>query len=339
MYVPPPEAPGRTSPAPLHRVGVVIIGRNEGERLARCFDSVPRGVGLLIYVDSGSADGSVEEAHRRGIDVVELDLSIPFTAARARGAGFERLLELESGLEFVQFVDGDCELQPGWMDAAFEAMSGDASIAVVSGRLRERFREATVYNRLCDLEWDVPAGEAAACGGNAMMRASAFRDAGGYDGRVIAGEEPELCLRIRGRGHRILAIAAEMALHDAAMTRFGQWWRRAVRTGFGCAELGALHPGMLLRERRSSLFWGLLLPAAAVASVPFAGGLGLGLLMGYPVLWLRIAIRRRRRGDTAGDSALYATFCVLGKAPELIGQAKYLWSRRLHRSTTPLGRR
>src|SRR4051812_26981123 len=96
-------------------VGVVAIGRNEGERLRRCIDGlVGRGVSI-VYVDSGSTDDSNAMARSREVEVVELDMSRPFTAARARNAGFERLSRINPGVRFVQFLDGDCEIADGWL--------------------------------------------------------------------------------------------------------------------------------------------------------------------------------------------------------------------------------
>src|SRR5689334_4384058 len=75
-------------------IGVVAIGRNEGERLRVCLESALRASPDVVYVDSGSTDGSVAMAKQLGVHVVELDLTIPFTAARARNAGFEKLVQI-----------------------------------------------------------------------------------------------------------------------------------------------------------------------------------------------------------------------------------------------------
>ena len=100
----------------------------------------------------------------------------------------------------------------GWFEAALAAMDRDPQLAVVCGRRRERFRERSIYHRLCDLEWDTPVGEARACGGDALMRVTALQQAGGYNEAVIAGEEPELCVRLRQCGWKVWRIEAEMTL-------------------------------------------------------------------------------------------------------------------------------
>jgi glycosyltransferase involved in cell wall biosynthesis len=317
----------------LDRIGVVAIGRNEGERLVRCLDSVIGQARYVVYVDSGSTDGSVEAARSRGVEVVELDASRPFNMARGRNAGFERLIELRPELEFVQFIDGDCEMVEGWLEFAHRGLLENGSAALVCGRRRERFRDATVYNRLCDMDWDGHPGEVDAAGGDVVMRVSAFDSVGGYDETLLGGEDPDICIRLRQRGGKIVRIDADMTLHDAAMTRFGQWWRRTLRTGRDCAELAHRHrelPEPRLQARaRSNWAWGLGLPAAALVLASPTGGASLLVLAGLNGLWIaQVAVRRRRAfGNTWPDSWLFAAKCMLAKFPQMVGQVVYGWIR------------
>lgn len=180
-------------------IGLVAIGRKEGERLKRCFRLVPSGI-PVVYVDSELTDGSGEFARSTQATVVELDTARPFSAARARNEGFAALLGRYPDITFVQFVDGVCELEPHWLDLAMDLFETRPQIAAVCGRRRERYPNASLYNRMCDEEWNTPAGQADACGGDAMTRVKAFVDVGGYDAMMIAGEEPELCSRLRAAG-------------------------------------------------------------------------------------------------------------------------------------------
>jgi GT2 family glycosyltransferase len=311
------------------KVGVVVIGRNEGARLVRCLRSVVGTDAAVVYVDSGSSDQSVETARSLGAEVIELDLKIPFTAARARNAGFEHLISSHSEIEFVQFVDGDCEVVAGWIKRAPEEIRAKTQAAVVCGRRRERFPDTSIYNAMCDIEWDTPIGESAWCGGDAMMRADALRQVNGFNPSVIAGEEPELCFRLRQRGWKIFRIDAEMTLHDAAMTRFGQWWKRSVRAGHAYAELCAMHAHesperYFAREVRSNWFWGLILPLIAIGLAWPTHGWSLLLLLGYLLLAARI---HSAIGNRKSATAAYTFFTVLGKFPQALGQAKFALDR------------
>lgn len=288
-------------------VGIVVIGRNEGARLAACLSSLApvRGItAATVYVDSGSHDGSVSLARSRNVAVVELDPSRPFTAARARDAGAEWMVRHHPEVSLLQFVDGDCELSASWLPAALATIRADPRLAVVCGRRRERHPEASPYNRLCDREWNTPLGIAKTCGGDALVRADAFRAVGGFNPALIAGEEPDFCHRLRQARWLIRRIGCEMTTHDAAMTRFGQWWQRNRRSGYATAEAlslrGEAQPA-LRREVASNLFW----------AFPLTWPL-------WPLLWLHIWRK---------TEALYATFTTLGKLPHAQGQLDY-WRRR-----------
>jgi len=324
-----PGAAGGAAALASKLAGVVVIGRNEGERLKKCLESIV-GIGArVVYVDSGSTDESVATARTMDVDVIALDAGIPFTAARARNDGLRRIRELAPRLAYVQFVDGDCEVVAGWLEAATAFLDTHADVAVVSGRLRERHPERSVYNMLCDIEWDKPAGEAKACGGIALVRVDAFQQVGGFRADLIAGEEPELCFRLRAAGWRVWRLDREMALHDADMTRFTQWWRRTKRAGYAYAEGASLHAGSQerysVRESHSAWFWGLGLPLFAFACTALIGPLGMAALFAYPLQVVRLALRGDR---SARENWLRAVFLVIGKFPEMLGQLRFMTDRR-----------
>lgn len=310
---------------PMASFGIVAIGRNEGERLRRCIDSVVGRCHWIVYVDSGSTDGSVGMAQERGVAIVELDMRIPFTAARARNEGFRRLRECAPDVLYVQFVDGDCEVVDRWLETAVAFLAANEDVAVVCGRRRERHPETSIYNMLCDIEWDTPIGETRACGGDAMFRADAFAEVGGYRSDLIAGEEPELCVRLRANGWKVWRLDAEMTLHDAAMTRFGQWWKRTMRGGFAFAEGAHLHGAPpehhWVIETRRAWVWGLGIPISTLAMALTFGKAGLLLLLVYPIQIVRLGLRGSR---TTRENWLSALFMTLGKFPEMLGQLKFV---------------
>lgn len=327
------------SPHPPGVLGAVAIGRNEGERLKRCLRALVGAAAPIVYVDSGSTDDSVAFARGLGVDLVELDLSKPFSMARARNAGFARLRALAPALELAQFVDGDCELDPGWLPAARAWLDAHPDTVAVCGRRRERHPERSVYNRLCDIEWNTPVGPARACGGDALIRAAAFAAAGGFDETLIAGEEPELCLRLRRAGGRIERIAAEMTRHDAAILSFGAWWKRTLRGGYGALDVHTRLRGRLPDNdipfhhlTVSAASWtdrwliGALLCAAAGGVAWGAPGAALGAL-GAAGLWLlqalRIARGVRARAPSGWAALEYGLLTMVGKWAQRAGQRRY----------------
>lgn len=317
-------------------IGVVVIGRNEGERLRRCLVSALRAARAVVYVDSGSSDGSVDLAGSLGADVVSLDMSCPFTAARARNIGWRRLMALMPDASHVQFVDGDCEVAPEWLSTASAFLDEHPRVAAVCGRRRERHPERSVYNLLCDMEWNTPIGEARACGGDVLMRVASLREVGGYRDDLVAGEEPELCVRLRAAGWRIWRLDAEMTLHDAAMTRIDQWWRRCMRAGLAYAEGARLHGAPperhWVREMRSALLWGMAIPIGLIVT---AATLGPMVLLGFGVYPLQVLRLGLKAANGARSPWLRAFFLVAGKLPESVGVIKS-WRQHARGQTATL---
>lgn len=320
-----------TTEVGLQGLAIVVIGRNEGERLRRCLLSILGRSDCVVYVDSGSDDGSVELACAMGAEVCELDMRQAFTAARARNAGFLRAMELHPELRFVQFVDGDCAVNEGWLEAANSFLTKHVRVATVFGRRRERAPWASIYNQLCDIEWQITPGPVKACGGDAMFRVEAFHQAGGYREDLIAGEEPELCVRLRAQGWTVECIAVEMTLHDAALTRFSQWWLRTVRAGYAYAQGVQLHGRPPERhcvgQLRSALMWALGLPAVIGLAWSYAGPWSAVGLCLYPLQVLRVA---RGAPGSVPVRLMRGLFLVLGKFPETQGAMRF-WHNTLHR--------
>ncbi|MEG4004252.1 glycosyltransferase [Microcoleus sp. M2_D1] len=314
----------------LSRTGVVVIGRNEGDRLKRCFRSLPPGV-ASIYVDSGSTDGSVAFARSMGLHVVELDMRLPFTAARARNVGWRKLASTHPSIEFVQFVDGDCEVAASWLAVAREALVHEHETAAVFGRRRERFPARSIYNKMCDDEWDTPIGLVESCGGDVLFRLVTLREARGYSDDLIAGEEPDLCLRLRRAGWQIRCLDHEMTTHDAAITSFGAFWLRTKRSGYAFAEHVWRHRGHSISSWRRQLygivFWGMSLPVLCLACLALYVSEGFWLtlasffscLFAYPAQVLRVTFKKYGEVGEYRFAAVYGVLIVVGKFAQASG--------------------
>lgn len=306
-------------------LAVVVIGRNEGVRLEVCLRSVVHSplAPLVIYVDSGSVDGSVKFAGQLGCHVVALDMTQPFTAARARNEGVARALAISPHLTHIQFVDGDCELAPGWLTDAFEFLQKHPTAAVACGRRRERYPQASVYNAMCDAEWNTPIGATKSCGGDALIRMDAFQVVGGFNPTLIAGEEPDLCLRLRQAGWTVWRLDVEMTMHDAAIHRFGQWWSRSKRAGFAFAQGAAMHGNTVerhwVKETQRALFWAVCMPLFIAFLGVFVSVWGLALFIVYPLQVIRLT---RMYGSFS-----IAKLTLVGKFAEAAGILKFFYGK------------
>jgi glycosyltransferase involved in cell wall biosynthesis len=279
----------------------------------------------IVYVDSGSTDGSPEVAFGLGAHVVQLDMSQPFTAGRARNEGFASLLERNPDLDYVQFIDGDCTLDPTWLATAIGFLESHAEYAIACGRRAEIAPSESVFNALCDAEWDTAVGDTTGSGGDFLVRAQAFSQVRGFNPQLIAGEEPELCYRLRRAHWKIMRLDAPMTFHDAAITRLGQWWQRTVRAGYAYAASAALHladrSGYCLRENVRIGLWGLLLPLVALILGTLVHPGWLAILLVYPLQVARLAARYTSTPQLSRWTR--ATFTVLGKFAEAAGQLRF----------------
>jgi len=321
-------------------VAFVAIARNEGERLKKCLQSLLKVSADIIYVDSGSTDGSQEFARSLGIEVLSLNTSQGFTMARARNAGWRKVMESYTETGFVHFIDGDCELAERWLPTALEFLNSHPDVAIVCGRRRERFAEESLYNRLIDIEWNTPVGETKSSGGDALMRLSVLEEVGGFNDALIAGEEPELCKRMRDKGWKIWRIENDMTWHDANMHTFFQWWKRLVRGGYGAADValrckmaGATGSDILFGSQvRSANLWvntsiAFLVIATIGAVVTTCWWIILITLSLLVAIWimqgLRIGISQAKRAESLVPALIYGMSLMLAKWPQWIGLLKY----------------
>ena len=327
-----------TAAEAIPALSVVVIGRNEGERLVRCIRSVramrqPGGEVELIYVDSASTDGSPERAAELGARVIALDPERP-CAAVGRNAGLR-----QARAATVLFLDGDTILAPDFVADSLPEFE-DEKVAIVWGHRREIHTEASLFNRVLDLDWVYPPGRAEFCGGDALMRRSALEEVGGYDDTLIAGEEPEMCRRMRERGYVILHVDRPMTGHDLSMPRWRQYWRRAVRAGYAYAQVSERFAGsdmpLWRREARRNR-----VHAAALVCVPaLAAALSVALWTWIPaaaalaalaLLAVRSAFRSRWKGGGARTLLLYGIHSHLQQIPILWGQIRFRLDRRAGR--------
>ncbi|MBB4153024.1 GT2 family glycosyltransferase [Sphingomonas jinjuensis] len=315
-------------------VGSVVIGRNEAHHLPAALASVRAVEGRVVYVDSASSDGSVAIARSAGIGVVELDPASPMSAARARNAGFEALAAGPDAPRFVMFLDGDCELHPGFPASARRMMEVEPRCAIVVGHLTEASTDTSVYGQLSALEWASGAGpitDFGNLGGIMLVRAEAFRAVGGFDPHMIAGEDSELGVRMSLADWSVMKIDAPMASHDNGITGFKPWWRRAVRAGHALAQRYALHGRSRVadcrRELASTLVWGAAIPAISLGLAIPTHGASLLLLGLYGVIGYRMYRGALRAGRPSSLALRVAGFGLLTKFANMQGVLQYARNR------------
>lgn len=322
-------------PQPSPQLSVVVIGRNEGQRLERCLRSVQAAdtgglVMELIYVDSASSDGSPQRAAALGAQVLHVNPPRP-AAAIGRNAGWRAARG-----EYVLFLDGDTLLERDFLPKALKELYSDPAIAAVWGHRREIATADSLYNRILDLDWIYPPGDSEFCGGDVLFRRGALEQADGYNEALIAGEEPELCARLRAMGWRIRHIDCAMTGHDLAMHRFNQYWRRAERAGHAYAEVShrladsqvPLWQDECGRNIRRVAVITLGLTALVVALLSTAWWLVVTLVVLFAAVVLRSAWRARWKSASPFTLLTYAIHSHFQQIPILWGQLRWRMDQR-----------
>jgi len=311
-------------------LSIVVIGRNEGERLVRCLKSVAemrelRQAPEIIYVDSASSDGSIERAVQLGAKAISLAPE-HLSAAAGRNAGWRAARG-----DIVLFLDGDMTIVPDFVGGALSEFN-NPNIAIVFGDCRESNPQGSIYNRILDLDWMLPAGPVEYCGGAALIRRDLLERVGGYKETLIAAEDTELCSRIRAIGYTILHVDRLMVFHDLAITRFYQYWSRAVRSGYAYAEVSegirrTDLPVWYRQARRNRIQGAAMLaiiagaPILAVATRSFAPLVIFTAIIA--ALAVRTALRSHWKKSRPSTRLLHGVHSHLVQIPLLFGQLRY----------------
>lgn len=322
----------------LPSVSVVVIGRNEGQRLVDCLKSINAihfdGDLEIIYVDSNSQDGSPEFAEAMGVTVLRIIPKHP-CAAIGRNIGWRH-----ASAPYILFLDGDTRLDPDFLNIALAEIGANPQTAVVWGHRRERYPEQSLFNRVLDLDWVYAPGFTDFCGGDALMRRDILAKINGYNEDLIAGEEPELCQRIRTLGYQIFHIDHTMTDHDLAMHRWPSYWKRALRAGYAYADVSQRlknteYPLWLKECKRNAIH-------TLVLFLLIAGGSCLSILKGdlTPLflmlitsifLMIRSAYKARWKSESVLTLLLYGAHSHLQQIPITLGQLRYWLTRIQHR--------
>lgn len=332
----PPEAHPMSTALPPIDVSVVVIGRNEGKRLEQCLLSVAQAAWgntrhEMIYVDSKSTDASMALAQSLGASTLLLDDASP-CAAKARNIGWQ-----SARGDFVLFLDGDTQLHPDFVQLALNTLQ-DEKLCAVWGHRRESRPEQSTYTKVLDLDWIYPAGRTLYFGGDVLVRRSALAQVNGFDPSLKAGEEPELCARLRACGWEIEHIDAPMTQHDLAVNSLRAYWLRAYRSGIAYAEVAnrmRIRGDVLWQhEAQRDFRHGLLFvasPFLLLGSV-WVSPVLTGILLTLAVLFL-VRTAYRCAWKAPGQWLLCAQYAVhahFQKIPALFGQLKWRQAARQH---------
>lgn len=300
-------------------VSIVVIGRNEEAvlldalRSARVALEVSATRGEVIFVDSCSEDRSVALASEEpGVRVVRI-AGGSVCAARARNVG-----ACMASFDWVQFLDADMTLEPGWLDLTLPIREEGRHV-VVHGRITEENRHPSVWNTAMGMDWEASRRRHGLPGGAALWNRQCFIDLGGFRESLRVGEDPELALRARAEGHRIACLEDAMVRHDLGLEGPGDYLRRSMAIGRSKASVIRSRPHDRVAWKRglAPLVW--VLAATALAATAIAFGLVLPLLVAGAALVVRRAWLDRREAPSALAAWIHAVHVYAVKLPVSIG--------------------
>jgi glycosyltransferase involved in cell wall biosynthesis len=197
-------------------------------RLQRCLTSIvrndyPRDLIEIIVVDNESNDGSAAAARGFGAVIIK---SPGDSVAAHRNRGARAALG-----SIIAFADSDHEIDRNWIQTAVEVLSDPTVAATGSAYLTQpspnwvqqqydgmRSRPATRE----DVTW--------LGSGNFAVKRAAFERIGGYNAKLTACEDVDLCNRLRLAGQRIVADPNLRSVHfgDPRTLKalfYGELWR------------------------------------------------------------------------------------------------------------------
>lgn len=197
-------------------ISFIVIGRNEGEKLIRCIKSIKSLIIKndipsyeIIYVDSQSDDGSIENVAKIG-DVSVYVLQGQYNAAIARNVGYR-----ESKGESLFFIDGDMELLSDFFFSIFDK-SYHLLYDFVSGDMLNYFYNdngqfiGKSYYFKTQLKND---RYTSIVGGLFCVKRSIWEMAGGMRTKYRRSQDLDLGLRLAKKGIRLVRKKETFIIH------------------------------------------------------------------------------------------------------------------------------
>ena len=215
-------------------ITVVIPAFNEQDCLAATLRALqaqdyPAGRVEVIVVDNGSTDRTREIAAALGARVL-VRPGVTIAALRNAGAA-------EARGEILAFLDADCVPAPDWARQAAERLSTGSCVTGARVRVPP---DGTWIETAWFAERSAGSREVRYINsGNMLMARHIFETIGGFDSRLVTGEDSELCRRARAVAP-IIADDAIRATHLGYPKTVRQFLKREIWHGTGGVDRTAL---------------------------------------------------------------------------------------------------
>ncbi|MDU1876315.1 glycosyltransferase [Citrobacter sp.] len=197
-------------------ISVSIKTLNESECIEKTIDSISKQLvdypHKIIVADSLSTDNTQQLAIDKGVTVV----SLTDPGDRCCGVGHQ-LGYLYSEGEYLLLMDGDMELEEGFVDQAVAFLQAEPEYAGVAGTVE--MDDAVNYefkSRKQRINKIYPVGDSDHLGGGGLYRRSAIEKIGYLTNRNLhAYEEAELGLRLLDAGYKLRRLNIPYFIHTS----------------------------------------------------------------------------------------------------------------------------
>lgn len=313
-------------------VSVIIKALNEQARIALAIESALAAVttlgGEVVLADCCSTDSTVDIAAGYPIRIVQL------MDPRERCCGIGPQLGYQhAGGEFLYLMDGDMQLEAGFLPVALAFLAQHPEVAGVGGRVIERNAASLEYRerqaRECT-EAHRMAGPVDRLDGGGLYRRVAINECGYLSDRNLHSyEEFDLGVRLRARGWKLWRLTPAAVSHQGhRIPALHLLWRRWV-SGYACgagellrAALGRPWFRLVLRDLRElriyGAVWAWWLGLAGVAAAPAPAGWRAGALVALAAGPLVAMAVRKRSLVRGGYSVLSWCVCAAALARGLL---------------------
>jgi glycosyltransferase involved in cell wall biosynthesis len=224
----------------MPELAVVLISKNQAWNIGRLIESIILRTACvpsreMVLVDSASTDDTVATASMYAINVLRLRPDQPLSPAAGRYVGYKH-----TSAPLVLFLDGDMELCAGWLERALKVLRSQPDVAVVTGLTVDVWpatKAADSAEAEPSLEYSTGLTEVPYIAGAGLYRRQALEHVGSFNPYLYSDEEPELCIRIRQAGYRIVQLDTPIAYHystpSEALSTLVNRWRRNLYLGAG----------------------------------------------------------------------------------------------------------
>jgi glycosyltransferase involved in cell wall biosynthesis len=233
------------------------VAKDEEQNISRCIESILSSTKTIesreiLLVDSCSSDKTVEIAKQYPINIVQLGENWPHSPSAGRFTGVNN-----TNGKYVLIIDGDMELQKGWVEVVLKFMEETPKAAALVGKYYELFLQKNGDYSKPKLAMNCKGrskfGKIDYIFGSSIFRRKSLLEAGNFHPYLRAEEEAEISYRLTKNGYNLFFFPYDAIYHYSIPRNTLQETIRRIRRNL-CAGMGDMM-SWSLRNRYYLIIW------------------------------------------------------------------------------------